>query len=179
MDRILTLVQARVRKLLDTMLDMRDWTNAAAQYPPLTDEEIKSVASKEGRLTCTAANFRIDFDHKWKKFPFNEMARDVFITNFLATAASGAFIMNPTPPHLLTREVIGKVLDKRMKHCRLLYRRSLNPRTSEEAKKVSRRNCKGMRKNTVSMLVRLANPTLTLRGRSSCNPVGVQLFAGN
>lgn len=129
------------------MLGIDDWKHSAVLHPALTAEQIKSF--DEGKLKCTAHEFFVDFDHPWKSFKPNRVAREVFLDHFFSKVAGGAYLRNPTPPHLLTREVVGSVLDKHMPYSRLRWRWSLKPLTEERVNAIKARAAKNSRKRSV------------------------------
>ena len=141
-----------MRHLLEQMLHIEDWTAVAAQYPPLTEEQIASHMRRDGSFVLDARNYRIDFKASWKKSAFNKEARSIFIDHYLARVAGGAYFQNPTPPHLLTRENLGAVLDNHMDYCRKRWRLSDKPLTPEKALAIARRAAQISRRRTVGMI---------------------------
>lgn len=146
-----------MRHLLEQMLHIDDWATAAAQFPPLTDEQIAAYNKRDGSFILDARNYRIDFKASWKKFAFNKEARSIFIDHYLARVAGGAYFQNPTPPHLLTRENLGAVLDHHMDYCRKRWRLSDNPLDPKKALEIARKAAQTSRRRTVS-----------IRARSNC-----------
>ena len=129
------------------MLGIDDWKNSAVLFPSLTAEQIKKF--DEGKLKCTAQNFFVDFDHSWTKFKANRVARHVFLDHYFARVAGGAYLKNPTPKHLLTREVVGRVLDNHMPYCRRRWRESNHPISEEKKNAILARAAKNSRKSSV------------------------------
>lgn len=131
------------------MLNVTDWTAVGEQYPTLSEDEVAKYLAQDPSILCTVSNFRIDFHRPWKKFSFNKDARRVFIDKYFARVQGGAFSTKPTPPHLLTPEVIGEILDKHMNYCRERWRNSLKPVDEEVKTKRARRAAQRSRQNTV------------------------------
>lgn len=150
------MVQSRIRHTLEDMLQIKDWSIAAVMFPPLTEQQIEAYNRRDGSFVCDPKDFRIDFKHSWKKFPFNKEARAIFIDKYLAHVAGGAFFNNPTPSHLLTRESIGELLDNHMDYCRLRWRHSFTPLSAERLMEIARRAAQNSRKHSVCVLGALA-----------------------
>ncbi|PIL24700.1 hypothetical protein GSI_12586 [Ganoderma sinense ZZ0214-1] len=144
-----TRLKARVRNLLRSMLGIDDWAHSAALFPTLTQEQIDEF--DEGKLECSAQKFFIDFDHSWAKFKPNRVARQVFLDHYFARVTGGAYAKNPTPEHLLTREVVGRVLDKHMPYCRRLWRESKRPLSKVKKDVIKARAAKNSRKSSIHL----------------------------
>ncbi|CDO77466.1 hypothetical protein BN946_scf184881.g10 [Trametes cinnabarina] len=142
-------LKARVRNLLESMLDIPDWSKAESLYPTLTQEEVTQYLERTGEFVCTEDNFYVDFERSWKKFALNKEARQVFIDKYLKSVAGGAYLSNPTPPHLLTPETIGEVLDNHMTYCRQRWRRSVKPLDGDVAEQRAKRSAQRSRQRTL------------------------------
>ncbi|OJT09988.1 hypothetical protein TRAPUB_13528 [Trametes pubescens] len=142
-------LRERVRYHLRTLLKCQDPQELAARFPPLTDEEVESYMTPDGKVVCSPDNYRIDFEHPWKKFKFNIEAREVAIRTFVRKAESGAFANDPVPPELLTPEAVGKVLDVYMNTLRRTYRDRQKPPSQETLDEAKRRASQTSRTNTI------------------------------
>ncbi len=136
--------------MLEAMLNVKDWADSSSLYPTLTEEEVDAYKRRDGSFVLSASEYRIDFKRPWKKFSLNKEAREIFIDKYLARIAAGAFFKNPTPPHLLTHDNIGEMLDKHMPYCRKRWRQSAVPLTPDQVKKILRQKAQVSRMRTVS-----------------------------
>ena len=88
--------------------------------------------------------------------PFRDVEK--IIDKFLAKVAGGGFMKDPTPARLLTREVIGKILDTHVSYCRQLWRRSKKPLTPAKKNEILRKAAQTGRQRTVSVLTTNTEP---------------------
>ncbi|KAI0644319.1 hypothetical protein C8Q79DRAFT_1012111 [Trametes meyenii] len=128
-------LKSRIRCTLESLLNVTDWSQIATLYPTLTESEVTQYLAGTGEVICTEDRYYIDFKRGWRKFALNKEVREVFIDHYLKRNTGGAFSSNPTPPHLLTREHIGELLDDHMDYCQLRWRRSLEPPSAESLTK--------------------------------------------
>ncbi|KAJ2986320.1 hypothetical protein NUW54_g9814 [Trametes sanguinea] len=142
--RHLNRLKARVRNHIDTLLHHSDSSLLPIQFPTLTEEEVTAYS----RGDWVPNEFRVDFVRPWKKFSLNKEARESAVTTFLLKVAGGAFLTNPTPEDLLTRETVGDMIDVYMKRLRRLYRKAQNPPSEERKDEIKRRACQVARMHT-------------------------------
>lgn len=116
------MITYRMREHLRKLLKIELYEQLPYKQHPLTDEEVTAFMNKEpGAPVVSVANFRIDFEKSWKKFPFNRVARHVFITDFLKAIADGHYPDIQVPKNLLQPRVIGEYLDVHMEYLRPQY----------------------------------------------------------
>lgn len=109
------------------MLKVTSWHELPERFPPLTKLETQKYARKlPDAPKCTANDFRVDFEHGWKKFPFNGAAALVFATDFLSAVRTGGYSEYGIPTHLCTVTQVGIALDNHMAHCRERYKHYKN-----------------------------------------------------
>ena len=121
----------------------------AEQNPPLDDDEILYYEGS-GPQYFTEDNFRLDFVHAWKEFPFNLSARDFFANHLLCVLKGGGYKKASIPPRYHTYDHIAEALDVHMEHARKRYREVIEPPTPTDKEKEKRKNRMVSRRGTVS-----------------------------
>ena len=138
-----------MREHMLELLDAKSAKEYIQKYIPITAEELEDyLLDSESLLAPTIEAYRIDLVRGVKSV-FNKESCKVFVKSLLLSINSRAF-GQAIPLELKTHQAIARVWERRVDYIRSLYRRTLNPMTSEALTAYQRRKAMNSRRRTVS-----------------------------
>lgn len=110
------------KHIKETMIGIKDFAMLPQKCPPLTDEEIEAYRlNQPDAPVVDPRDLRIDFEHPWKQFSYNQEVAHVIVDDFLTTMKAPGGPSLAVPKALLSKAVIHYILDSHMKTLRGTY----------------------------------------------------------